>query len=88
MQGIRIQDLFGHFNYEIILSEDGMTIITGPNGFGKSTIIQCLNALANSDVEYFFKLDFSEIIRLSAAVPTMLCRVEAPKRLGGVRVCS
>lgn len=65
MQGIRIQDLFGHFNYEIILSEDGMTIITGPNGFGKSTIIQCLNALANSDVEYFFKLDFSEIEILS-----------------------
>lgn len=58
MKAIKIEKLFGRFDYEIDLAEDGMTILTGPNGFGKSTILQCINAAANSNLEYFFSLDF------------------------------
>lgn len=38
-----------------------MTILTGPNGYGKSTILHIINELANSNMEYFFDLQFSEI---------------------------
>lgn len=58
MKAIKIKKLFGRFDYEIDLAEDGMTILTGPNGFGKSTILQCINAASNSNLEYFFSLDF------------------------------
>lgn len=61
MNGIRIRNLYGKFNYDILFSENGLTIITGPNGFGKSTILHIIIAVANSNMEYFFNLRFSEI---------------------------
>ncbi|QFJ53935.1 AAA family ATPase [Pseudobutyrivibrio xylanivorans] len=36
---IRINGLFGRFDYELVLNSGGITVITGPNGFGKSTTI-------------------------------------------------
>lgn len=68
MRGIRIRYLYGKFNYEIFFSEDGITIITGPNGFGKSTILHIIIALANSNIEYFFDLVFSEIEILNSGL--------------------
>lgn len=66
MKGIRIENLYGRFSYEIMLSDAGLTILTGPNGFGKSTILHIISAIANSDMTYFFDLDFSEIEILRA----------------------
>lgn len=58
---IEIKKLFGRFDYFIKLSEDGITILTGPNGFGKSTILDIITAIANGNLEYFFNLEFSAI---------------------------
>lgn len=54
-------NLFSRFNYEINLKEDGVTIITGPNGFGKSTILKSINAFYNFDILFFAELDFEKI---------------------------
>lgn len=62
MESMEIKGLFKRFNYKIDINTGGVTIITGPNGFGKSTIIKCMNALGNSDVDFFFELPFNEII--------------------------
>ena len=37
VQRISIKGLFGYFDYEIPLWEERISILTGPNGFGKST---------------------------------------------------
>lgn len=61
---IQFKGLFGRFDYTIEFKEDGLTIITGPNGFGKSTILNCIYQL-HKEVEgipYFFNLDFEEVI--------------------------
>ena len=57
-----IEKLFGRFNYIVELDRNNITIITGPNGFGKTTILKIISALSAADIRYFYKLEFSEII--------------------------
>lgn len=63
---IVFKKLFGIFDYEIELKEQGVTIITGPNGFGKSTILKSINALYSFDIFFFYELDFEEILFYSS----------------------
>ena len=53
IKAIEVKKLFGRFDYYIATKADGITIITGPNGFGKSTILQIINALSNGNLAYF-----------------------------------
>ena len=39
MLSFEVKKLFGKFNYKFKLKKSGITIITGPNGFGKTTIL-------------------------------------------------
>lgn len=59
---ITINNLFGRFYYEINTKDGGVTIITGPNGFGKSTILKVIDALSSMNFYYFYQIDFNEII--------------------------
>lgn len=43
IQSIQTNNLFGRFNYNISTKLEGITIITGPNGFGKSTILRIIS---------------------------------------------
>lgn len=58
---INIVKLFDRFDYNISTKAGGITIITGPNGFGKSTILQIINALSHGNISFFSKLDFKKI---------------------------
>ena len=57
---ILIEKLFSRFNYDISINQ-GITIITGPNGFGKSTILRIVNAISKGNINFFRKLDFYNI---------------------------
>ena len=59
---IEIKKLFDIFNYTINLEKNKITIITGPNGYGKSTILKIIYNLYNNNVFFFVNLNFSEII--------------------------
>lgn len=59
MERIIIKNLFNRFNYNIELLGDGLTIITGPNGYGKSTILNIIKNLASGPIGYFRLIDFS-----------------------------
>lgn len=61
MVTIIIRGLFERFDYNIQLAQEGITILTGPNGYGKSTIIRSLKALRDSDVEFFMELEFKSL---------------------------
>lgn len=58
---IEIKKLFDIFNYTINLEKNKITIITGPNGYGKSTILKLIYNLYNSNIFFFANLDFSDI---------------------------
>ena len=53
---IKFTKLFDIFNYDIILCENGMSIITGPNGFGKSTIIKSIKTYILYTIWYCYLL--------------------------------
>lgn len=60
--GIKIEKLFGIFDYDIVFKEEGITILTGPNGYGKTTILKILDALASQNGLFFIRLLFKKII--------------------------
>lgn len=62
IKNIKIAGLFGRFSYSIDTMPGGITIITGPNGFGKSTILKIINALSSNDLAYLLQLEFKQIV--------------------------
>ncbi|MBE6096667.1 MAG: hypothetical protein E7198_02590 [Schwartzia succinivorans] len=64
MISIQFEKLFGRFDYEVILNQEGLTILTGPNGYGKSTILKSIEAIGKGieGINYFWLLEFKKII--------------------------
>lgn len=58
---IEIKKLFGRFNYNIIFKDNKLSILTGPNGYGKSTILKIIEAFNKLNIAYFNTIDFEEI---------------------------
>lgn len=59
---LEIKGLFDLFDYEIPLSNpENLTIITGPNGFGKTMILNIIDSLFNKKFLFFQNLIFNEI---------------------------
>jgi predicted ATP-binding protein involved in virulence len=57
---ISVSGLFGIFNHVIPLNMDErITIIHGPNGFGKTAMLRMLNGLFNSQYSVFRNIPFS-----------------------------
>ena len=62
---LQIAGLYDLYNYDIVLnSEEGnqITILTGPNGYGKTTILILLKSLKSKSLYYFYIIKFNEII--------------------------
>jgi predicted ATPase len=59
---ISIERLFGQFDYDIELNQkDGITILTGPNGYGKTTILNIIWSLFHAGLRFYEALPFSVI---------------------------
>lgn len=62
LRSIKIKKLFGLFDYTIeINQDDDLTILTGPNGYGKTTILNIIHSLITQRFFYFQKLNFDLI---------------------------
>lgn len=53
ISGITISGLYGVYNHKIEITNNGITIIHGPNGVGKTAVLRC--------IKYFFDKNFSEL---------------------------
>lgn len=62
IKSIKIDKLFGTFDYNVQLPADGEAlIITGPNGYGKTTILSIIEALTSVNLLYFLNIPFEKI---------------------------
>jgi len=58
---IEISNLFDMFDYDIKLN-DKLTIITAPNGYGKSTILRMINNFTSGNYYSFLYESFSKVV--------------------------
>lgn len=59
---ILIRQLYDTYNYDIQFPENQrVTIITGPNGYGKTTFLKIINNLLTCNFWFFYLLKFKEI---------------------------
>jgi predicted ATP-binding protein involved in virulence len=62
LQSLSIRRLFGQFDYDLSFNqEDGITILTGPNGYGKTTILNIIHGLFMANFGFFQALNFESI---------------------------
>ena len=59
---IEIKNLFNIFNHIIDLKDERITILTAPNGYGKTMTLKTIDSLFNKNFSFFIKLSFSEIV--------------------------
>lgn len=57
---ISVSGLFEVFDHQIPLNEEGITIIHGPNGFGKTVLLRMIDGLFNEDYSIFEAVPFKE----------------------------
>ncbi|MDR0991797.1 MAG: AAA family ATPase [Ruminococcus sp.] len=59
---MKIEKLFGRFDYDLNFdNEDGVTILTGPNGFGKTTILNSIDSAVKRNFGFFDDLPYKKI---------------------------
>lgn len=58
---IKIEKLFNTFDYTIELKPEGITILTGPNGYGKTTVLKILNAFSIQDFSFIGVIPFIKV---------------------------
>lgn len=61
LHSIKIEKLFGRFNYELSIPKEGILIITGPNGYGKTTILRLINDFCNDGIGKIFNYSFKKL---------------------------
>lgn len=61
---LEIEGLYGLYNYSLDFTQgedNRLKIITGPNGYGKTTVLQLIYALYGKDTDVFYKVPFSRL---------------------------
>lgn len=58
IKAFKIESLFGIFNHEILLKEDGLTIIHGENGIGKTIFLELISNFVNDNLKGLSKVPF------------------------------
>lgn len=59
---IVIKGLYDNYDYDITFHKDGVTLITGPNGFGKTTVLNIIKNALEQNFVYFYDLLFKSIV--------------------------
>jgi len=70
LRELRVFRLFDHFDHIVkINNEEKITILTAPNGYGKTVLLKIIDAIFNANYRFLLSLDFSYIeARFDAAI--------------------
>ena len=60
ISSVKINKLFGRFNYELKFMPANIMIITGPNGYGKSTILKMINSFCDDNLQKLLTYTFKK----------------------------
>lgn len=63
---LNIGGLFGHFNHTVTFKEGNITIITAPNGYGKTVCLKIIDAIFNRKFSYLCDLQFTSLELLTS----------------------
>ncbi|EML6566328.1 AAA family ATPase [Enterobacter hormaechei] len=58
---LRISKLFGILDYDIPLDQNEITMLTGPNGYGKTMILKIINGILSNELNILCKIKFDLI---------------------------
>lgn len=58
---VKLNGLFGIFNHEIDLSNEGISIVIGENGVGKTYLLEAINSLFNLKLSFFTNFEFKDM---------------------------
>lgn len=59
---LQVSNLFGRFNHNVIFSSDSnISIISAPNGHGKTVLLRIINSIFNGNLHFFWKINFEQI---------------------------
>lgn len=72
---LEVQKLFGLLDYTIPLDKSDITILTGPNGYGKTMLLNIIKSILSNDLSLFHKLTFNSI-----TLKTSVAKIEIVKR--------
>ncbi len=61
LKSVSVRGLFGYVDHRVELSVHSPTVITGPNGTGKTHVLRLINATLNGDVLHLLEASFREI---------------------------
>ena len=76
---LRVSKLFGRFNHELIFPEDqDISIVTAPNGYGKTVLLRIIDSIFNMKLSFFTKIEFDEItIGFASGKSISICRSDS-----------
>lgn len=57
-----IEKLYDNYDYDITFHKDGVTLITGPNGYGKTTVLNIIKSALEQNFFYFYELLFKGVV--------------------------
>ena len=62
ISSLRVSKLFGRFDHNLQFPEsDDISIITAPNGYGKTVLLRIIDSIFNRKLSFFWKISFDEI---------------------------
>ena len=78
---IKVEKLFGYFNYKLALhTEEQLTIVHSPNGYGKTNLLRLINAFNKGDYSTLVSIPFRLLsIKFDDGQQVMLSRVRKAK---------
>ncbi len=61
LKNLSISNLFGILNYNINFCDSDVNVITAPNGYGKTVILNVINSIISNDFSYLVSLNFESL---------------------------